>query len=156
MSTYLGNPRLGPPAVRPPRRASTGPSRPPSCGTMLGNPQLPDPFDRELDEAPPRSWRPSPNFGRFPTPSGRGSVWRYLPGARPDPVSRANLDEARDDAPGRAWQCSPAGIPSPVNALLEAALRARDPWTTWRTCTEMDPPDLYGRRRGCIPGADDL
>lgn len=112
--------------------------------------------DTELDEAPPRTWRPRPNVGQVATPSGRGRVWRHLPGARPELVSRANLDDDRTEAPPRVWQPAPDRGRVPVNVVAEMAIRATDPWSSWRTCTEMDPPDLRGRRRGCIPGADDL
>lgn len=148
MSTYNGNPRLGPPAERPrrvpsPDRTSTGFT---SRCTMLGNPQIADPFDREVDAASPRAWRPIPNCGLIQRDSRHRPVWTLLPGATPHRIDRDLLDDPSNRAPARVWQGSPAGVPSPVNALLEAAIRASNPWASWRTCTEVDPPDLCGRR----------
>ena len=86
--------------------------------------------DRARDDALPRGWRPTIR-GQH-----RG---RAIP-CGPDP------DLARDQVHARIWRPGPYGAPVLASPLAEAILRSRDPWRTWRTCTELDLPDPCGRR----------
>jgi hypothetical protein len=46
---------------------------------------------------------------------------------------------------------------APTSPFAEMLLdRQRNPWSSYRTCTETDPPGTYGYHHRYKPGADEL
>jgi hypothetical protein len=145
VTTYNGNPVLSPPAERPARHRGRIPPVIRTGGISMGNPQLPDPFDREVDKAIPRAWRPVRDYKWVRGSTGRDVLTDV--GVVPHPVYRDHLDHEHNQGLSRVWQCAPDGAGRvPINIVAEMAVRAADPWHSWRTCTERDPPHLRGRR----------